>query len=399
MVAPELGKVAQVKSCVLVAADFVKTGGMDRANYALAQSLAERGVETHLVGYNAASSLLADDRIIFHRVPKLLNSYLAAEPLLDRFGRTWAARVGTVGGRVIVNGGNCAWGDVNWVHYVHAAYARLLADQAGASAHAARLLARVKNRIHLRLSLVREKRSVRRARLVIADSRKTARDLVQRLGISPSRIACVYYGIDNELFQPPAPDDRVRARLELGWPIERPVVLFVGALGDRRKGFDTLFNAWHRLCADPSWDAELAVVGAGAEMVDWRKRAADEGMTARVRFLGRRNDVPRLLAACDALVAPTRYEAYGLAVHEALCCGLPSFVTQGAGIAERYPPSLQQLLLKDPNDDAELAERLKAWRLRPAVYKSELTALAAKLRTRTWEDMADELIAIVEERQ
>ena len=40
-----------MKSCVLVAADFVKTGGMDRANYALGEHLADRAIETHLVAY------------------------------------------------------------------------------------------------------------------------------------------------------------------------------------------------------------------------------------------------------------------------------------------------------------------------------------------------------------
>ena len=33
-----------------------------------------------------------------------------------------ARLVGAKGARVVVNGGNCRWGDVNWVHYVHAAW-------------------------------------------------------------------------------------------------------------------------------------------------------------------------------------------------------------------------------------------------------------------------------------
>ncbi len=388
-----------MKSCVLVAADFVRTGGMDRANYAVASCLADRGVETHLVAYRVANSLLSHDHVTFHRVPKPLNSYLAGEPVLDRFGRAWAARIVALGGRVLVNGGNCSWNDVNWIHYVHAAYRTSLFQNGAATIPAERRLVRIKNVIHQRLSRNREKRIVPPARVVIANSQRTARDLVERLGVSPSRVHCVYYGIDTDLFRQATPNDRARARRELGWPIERPVALFIGALGDRRKGFDTLFNAWRRLCAAPSWDVELAVVGAGVEADDWRRRAADCGMESRIRFLGKRQDVPGLLAASDALVAPTRYEAYGLAVHEALCCGLPSFVTHDAGIAERYPPSLRQLLLDDPNDDADLAERLKAWRAQPGIFKSELAALAAKLRTRTWEDMAEEFIALMEHRQ
>jgi glycosyltransferase involved in cell wall biosynthesis len=394
MVALRRGKSDYMKPYVLVAADFLKTGGMDRANYALAEFLADRGAETHLVAYRVADELLAHERIVFHRVPKPLNSYFAAEPLLDRFGRKYAARIAAEGGTVVVNGGNCAWNDVNWIHYVHAAY-EPGAFHAGQGPQPG--LIRLKSLIHRRVSRARERRIVPMARVVIANSKRTARDLTELVGVPSSSVRCVYYGIDNQLFRPATPQDRARARFELGWPIERPVALFVGALGDRRKGFDTLFNAWRRLCALPSWDTDLVVVGTGSEVEAWRKRAAECGMGSRVSFLGKRQDVPVLLAASDVMVAPTRYEAYGLAVHEALCCGLPSFVTRDAGVAEQYPPGLQELLLNDPNDDADLAERLKAWRRHPFALRSELAGLAARLSRRTWNDMAQEFIALTEE--
>ena len=54
--------------------------------------------------------------------------------------------------------------------------------------------------------------------------------------------------------------------------------------------------------------------------------------------------MPTVFAACDLLIHPARYEAYGLAVHEALCRGLPALVSATAGVAERYPEDLGQLL-------------------------------------------------------
>ena len=51
-------------------------------------------------------------------------------------------------------------------------------------------------------------------------------------------------------------------------------------------------------------------------------------LEGRVRFLGFRRDMPAVFAACDLLIHPARYEAYGLAVHEALCRGLPALVTR-----------------------------------------------------------------------
>ena len=60
-------------------------------------------------------------------------------------------------------------------------------------------------------------------------------------------------------------------------------------------------------------------------------------------MLGYCRDVVDLMAAADLLVHPARYEAYGLAVHEALCCGVPVIVSSAAGIAERMPANLADL--------------------------------------------------------
>ena len=118
------------------------------------------------------------------------------------------------------------------------------------------------------------------------------------------------------------------------------MVAFVGALGDRRKGFDRLFDAWQQLCRDPAWDADLVVAGHGGELTQWRRLAASSGLDGRIRFLGFRDDVSTVLAAADVLVHPARYEAYGLGVHEAICRGLPAIVSAAAGVAELYPAGL-----------------------------------------------------------
>ena len=107
---------------LLVSGDFHLGGGMDRANYALADYLAHAGHETHLIAHSVDSELAERPNIFFHPVIKPFGSDMLGEPFLDRIGRHWAAWIRARGGRVIVNGGNCNWNDVNWVHYVHAVY-------------------------------------------------------------------------------------------------------------------------------------------------------------------------------------------------------------------------------------------------------------------------------------
>jgi len=375
-----------MKRAVIVSGDLVRTGGMDMANFALARHLANRGVHVHVVAHRIDAELATLSDIKWHRVPKPLNSYVLGAPLLDHMGRRVARQGSAPDSRVVVNGGNCEIGDVNWVHYVHAAYP----PQYGASLSSA-----LRGRIARHLHLKQERAVLRMSRLVIANSERTRNDLQSLLGIDGERIRTVYYGIDAERFAPPSEPRRQQSRDLFGWP-NRPQVAFVGALGDRRKGFDTLYDAWATLCRTPSWDADLVVVGHGAELPAWKSRASTDGLEDRIRFLGFRSDVPDILAACDALVAPTRYEAFGLGVLEALCIGLPAIVSADAGVAERYPHQLQGLLLQDPNSVSELVARLDGWRERAADLRRVTLQLSVNLRERTWETMATEIGALLQ---
>ena len=375
-----------MESVVLISGDFVKTGGMDMPNFAVAQYLADRGVSVQLVAFRAAEELAQHANVKWNRVPKPLRSYSLGLPLLDLVGRRIARKELVRGGRVIVNGGNCQVGDINWVHYVHAAFEAQPPQS---------LLRRAQNALTHRLSLEQERSALFMARTVIANSERTRRDLTERVGIDDAVIRTVYYGIDPERFSVPSDERRRKLRVQLGLA-DRPQVAFVGALGDRRKGFDTLFAAWSSLCRDPAWDCDLIVVGRGAELDLWRQRAQSGGLADRVRFLGFRNDVPDVLAACDALAAPTRYEAYGLGVQEALCTGLPALVSANAGVAERYPAALAELLLHDPDDVGELESTLWNWRQHHERLSDAARYLSGQLRQRTWQVMAEEVRSLIE---
>jgi glycosyltransferase involved in cell wall biosynthesis len=219
--------------------------------------------------------------------------------------------------------------------------------------------------------------------------------VIARTGVEPSRAHVVYYGCDPVRFSAVGAADCTRAKTALGLSLDRPLVGFVGALGDRRKGFDTVFTAWTELCRRRAWDADLIVVGFGAELPDWQRRARDAGLHDRIHFTGERRDMPDVFAALDALVHPARYEAYGLSVHEALCRGVPALVSASAGVAEQYPQTLSELLIESPDDPVELFERLSTWRCNSERFRSLVVPLSEKLRLRTWDDMASQIAALV----
>lgn len=376
-----------MKPYLLVAGNFVKTGGMDRANYALALHLGERGFPTHLVGYRVDPGLAGLPNVFYHRVPKPLNSYFLAGPLLSRAGLKFAPQVAAKGGRIVVNGGNCLWPDVNWVHHLHLTYKPQV--QAG-------VLWRLKGELHFKWAAISERRAFGMARVFITNSNRTREDLIREYRVPEQRVHTAYLGVDGELFYPRSPEQRCAARASLGWPQQLPVALFVGALGDRRKGLDTLFAAWERLCSGRDWDANLAVIGQGTELKTWQKRTSDARLAPRIQFMGHCDNLPEVMAACDVFVSPTRYEGYGLAIQEAISCGLPAIVSRAAPVTERFAGAMDELLLPDPEDVDGLIHRLRLWRSRRPEFASAAGVLSARLRQRSWRDMASEMVAIAE---
>lgn len=375
---------------VLVSPGIHRYGGMDRANLELAGYLAERGTPLHLVAHSVDPELAARPGVSVYPVPRPAGSFLVGERLLDRRGRSVARAVQArwPEARVLVNGGNCAWGDLNWVHCVHHAWPCV---DAGAPAWF-----RAKNRVMKGSARRREGRIVPRARLAIANSEQTRRQLVELVGISPERVRTVYLGADPAHGEP-TPEQRATARAWLGKPADRPLVAFVGALGhDHNKGFDTLWAAWRRLCADPAWDADLVVAGGGRGVARWTREVEEAGLSDRVAMLGFTHRIADLLAAANLLVSPVRYDAYGLNVQEAICRGVPALVSRGAGVSERFPTALEPMVLPDPDDAEDLALRLRAWRGRMEHWKGEFQPLGRLLRGHAWRDMAREIVAAAE---
>jgi glycosyltransferase involved in cell wall biosynthesis len=379
---------AAAESWVLVTGDVGQRGGQDKANHALATALLARGATVHLVAHEVCPALASHPRARVHRVPRPAGSHLAGAPLLDWTGRRVAreVRAGDARARVVVNGGNCAVADVSWVHAVHAAWRSF---DAGAP-----LAARIKNRLAKRLALRGERRVVRGARVVVANSERTRRDL-ERLGVPPGRIRVVYLGTDPERFGPVGDDERAAARRALAIPPGAAVLLFVGALGyEAHKGFDRVLEAVAAL-GERGRDFLVLAAGGGA-LAWWQRRAASLGVAGRVRFLGHADDVPALLAAADLLVSPCRYEAYGLNVQEALCRGVPALVTGTAGVAERFPLDLADLLVADPEDPRALSRSILAWHARRAELAAAARRAGDRLRSYRWSDMADAFLRAVE---
>ncbi len=381
---------ASPETFLLVSGDFVRTGGMDMGNYFFADFLARKGCEVHIVSHNVDPALSAFPEVTWHRVVRPYHSTILGEPMLRFVGRRVCRQIKRrkPSTRSLVNGGNCPLPDINWVHYLHAATVPMPGSNI-----ANRLKTKAAHREFLRLEAI----ALRQARVIIANSKRTKADIIRCYGISESLIHVVYYGAAPGEFDQVDTAERESTRRALGLSLEKRIILFIGAMGDRRKGFDTLFNAWELIGASGRKRAQLLVIGTGAELPMWRARAVRAGYEDSIVFLGFRRDVPAIVRASDGLVAPVRYEAFGLAVLEALCCGLPALVSQDAGVAERYPREMNDLLISDPNNATEVAQKLTSLITQNDSWREKILPLAKALRSYTWQDMNHRIYQVINE--
>jgi glycosyltransferase involved in cell wall biosynthesis len=199
----------------------------------------------------------------------------------------------------------------------------------------------------------------RRADAVVCIGRDLEREAV-RAGVPPERVVYLPHGVDLERFRPPEPGERAQLRRDLGWPADRPIVLFVGRLSVE-KGVNDLMEAWRLL---DRRDALLAVVGPDMTGHPWDAGAAARafvrahGLSDSVRFEGGTADPAPFYRAADAFVQPSHFEALGNTALEAMASGLP-VVTSGVGGLADFCVDGKTALLHRPHSPETLAEALR----------------------------------------
>ena len=139
------------------------------------------------------------------------------------------------------------------------------------------------------------------------------------------RLVVVHNGV--RLPPPADPADRAALRTELGLADDQFAVLFLGEL-EARKDPLTAVRAVETV-RERGAAVTLLVAGEGPLAAEVARHAGP-GVLA----LGFRRDAPRLLAASDVLVMPSRREGLSLAVLEAMSHGIPAVVSDGPGNPE-----------------------------------------------------------------
>ncbi len=167
------------------------------------------------------------------------------------------------------------------------------------------------------------------AQVVQCGSRMVRKELASRFRVPRGRLVVLHNGVDCERFRPAEISRNERAALPSVPATDAPVWLFAGS-GWRRKGLDTAMRA---LAASSDSRARLWIAG-GDRPGRWRAQAEQLGVASRVDFLGPREDLDRVYRAVDALVLPTRYDAFANVCLEAAASGIPVVTSRQNGSSE-----------------------------------------------------------------
>lgn len=261
----------------------------------------------------------------------------------------------------------CPEGGVHWVQSLHKAWLER-SRQFRPTLSSAGLKQRINPAHRSLLDLEERHFAGGRYQRIIATTPRVRDDLGRLYGVAPDDVEIIPNGFSPTEFNPVRrAGQRAEMRRHLGLGPDQLAMLFV-ANELERKGYATILAAMRQLHRS---DLRLLVAGrVSPRRVTELAEAA--GLAGQVLALGPSDDVGALHAAGDLLVLPTQYEAFCLAILEALGSGLPVVTSSVPGAGDAIVPGVNGAFVSDPRSGEELASVLG-----PILAHDRLAALSA----------------------
>ncbi|HTM53083.1 MAG TPA: glycosyltransferase [Pirellulales bacterium] len=173
-----------------------------------------------------------------------------------------------------------------------------------------------------------DRRLARRTDAIIVNSRGV-QDFYAENGIPPDKLRLIHNGI--------SPDcDRSLGRAELLAKFELPenarLMGAVGRLWPQKRVKDLIWAT--DLLKVVHDNTHLLIIGDGPQRKDLERFREHINIEDKVRFLGARNDVPRLMPHFDLLLLASSFEGLSNAIMEAMVCAVPVVATDIPGNRE-----------------------------------------------------------------
>jgi glycosyltransferase involved in cell wall biosynthesis len=203
---------------------------------------------------------------------------------------------------------------------------------------------------------------------VTVNSKAVWDDTVSRDHIDPSKLRLIYNGIDPTPFESVC-NQREEVRGALGLEADEKVIIVVANFILYKGHSDFLKAAREVISQIPEVRVLLVGEDRGIQK-DVERQAKDLGIHDLIQFLGRRDDVPQLLAAADLSVLPSHEEGFSNVILESMAAGLPVVATRVGGNSEAVvdgasgwlvPPRNPSIMAEKIVDLLRDSQRARAW--------------------------------------
>jgi glycosyltransferase involved in cell wall biosynthesis len=190
---------------------------------------------------------------------------------------------------------------------------------------------------------------------VTVNSQAVRDDTILRDHIEPSKLVVIYNGIDSQAFETTR-EEKAAVRQALGISLDERVMVTVANLIPYKGHAELLFAICQVLPRFPTLKVlfigeDRGIQGHLVQMATHYK------LSDHVRFLGRRDDIVKLMAVAELSVLPSHEEGFSNVILESMAAGLPVVATDVGGSREAVTSGVTGWLVP-PKNPAKLAEKI-----------------------------------------
>jgi glycosyltransferase involved in cell wall biosynthesis len=228
---------------------------------------------------------------------------------------------------------------------------------------------------------------------IFCNSNTTRLDIINNLGICPSRLTATGIGGNEGVSRRPSGD--VEAVCDK-YRLSKDYILSVGTL-EPRKNHVRLVRAYDEFRRRATFSGNLVIVGShGWQYGELLNVISELGMHDTVRVLNGvdNNDLSALYSGALMLAYPSVYEGFGMPVLEAMQCGVPVLTSEGTSMAEISDGCA---VLVDPLSIESIALGLAKLYENSALRERLVDAAMSKAGRYKWDRITSDILSVLEE--
>lgn len=243
--------------------------------------------------------------------------------------------------------------------------------------------------------------AIKSANKIISVSKRTEKDLIQRMGIDPKKITVNYPDVD-ALYKKNVSEKKEREVLKK-YNLSPGYILAGGGL-EKRKNIEGIFRAYQKLLEKNkllSFTSKLPILVVWGKLLpkleplvtDAEKLVKKLNLSQKVRLLDfvPQEDLPTLYKNALVFVYPSLYEGFGLPILEAMNLGTPVICSKGSSLPEVGEDGV---LYCDPEDTDDIAMVIKNILVNKELKKT--LSVKGKLQSEkfSWEKFSQKMLNI-----